>query len=290
MRTKSCFAAIAFLTICILFFTGCMQAPVEGPSYTVDQGGVLRITGIIPVFEEKILEEQDNVTVSELTFHNLGTPVHTLLASPDYPVASIVFVPGAGVPAAGHTGRAVEYANQGIAFLVMDVRGNGGETQGDPFSIEKDYNRFMSGTWPQTYAVILDIMEARRLMEDRFAAPVYVAGESRGGMYAALAAAADPDFFGYFGVSTGGYDQIGSQYTGDAGRFLKSIDPEFAVGRISPRPVFVLHASPDSVIPFENGKRLARRAGETGQFIPFNGTHGMNEDADRIITGMILTF
>jgi fermentation-respiration switch protein FrsA (DUF1100 family) len=134
------------------------------------------------------------------------------------------------------------------------------------------------------------MMEARRLMEDRFAMPVYVAGESRGGMYAALAAAADPDFFGYIGVSTGGYGQIGSQYTGDAGTFLKSIDPEFAVGRISPRPVFILHAPPDSIIPFDDGKRLAGRAGETGQFIHFNGTHGMNEDADRIIQGIILTF
>jgi uncharacterized protein len=80
---------------------------------------------------------------------------------------------------------------------------------------------------------------------------------------------------------------IGSEHStrGQAGRFLQSIDPEYAISRITPRPVWVLHATPDTVIPFDDGKRLAGRAGEPKQFIPFNGTHGINEEADRIYQG-----
>jgi hypothetical protein len=41
-------------------------------------------------------------------------------------------------------------------------------------------------------------------------------------------------FTGYFGVSARGFDRIGAQYPGQAGRFLQSIDPEYAISRITP--------------------------------------------------------
>lgn len=287
MKTRLVLAA---MILCVLFFTGCTQAPEETVHYSVDNTGTLQITSIPPVFEEKILWNEENVTLSAITIHDLDTPVYTLFATPEQPFAAIIFVPGAGVPAEGHRSRAVEYAKQGIAFLVVDVRGNGGKTPGEPYSIPEEFDHFSSGAWPQTYAVVLDLIEARRIIRERYPVPVFAGGESRGGMYAALAAAADPEFSGYFGISTGGYDQIGAQYPGEPGRFLQSIDPEYAIGRITPRPVWVLHAMPDTIIPFEDGKRLAGRAGEPKQFIPFNGTHGINEDADRIIRGALLTF
>lgn len=278
------------MLFCILFFTGCMETPAQTAYYSVDDTGALQITSTIPVFNEKIQWKEGDVILSTITIRDLDTSVYTLFATSEQPIAAIVFVPGAGVPAEGHRTRAVDYAKRGIAFLVVDVRGNGGETPGEPFSIPSDYERFSSGAWPQTYAVVLDLIEARRIIEDRYSVPVFVGGESRGGMYAALTAAADPAFAGYFGVSTGGYDRIGAQYAGEPGRFLKSIDPEYAIGRITPRPVWVLHATPDTIIPFEDGIRLAGRAGEPKQFIPFNGTHGINEDADRIIRETILIF
>jgi hypothetical protein len=216
--------------------------------------------------------------------------VNAIFATPEHPAAAIVFAPGAGVPAEGHRARAMDYAAHGIAFLVVDIRGNGGKTPGYPYSIQTDYDRFLAGGWPQTYAVALDMSEAQRFIRDRYQVPVFAGGESRGGMYAAVAAAADPDFSGYIGVSTTGFNLSGSQYTGDAGRFLNSIDPEYEISRISPRPVWILHAIPDTIIPFADGKRLAGRAGEPSRFIVFNGTHGINEDADRIIQAAVLTF
>lgn len=289
MRMISCLVLAAVLSGTLLF-TGCIQSPEPGATYSVDNAGVLQITATTPVFKEKILSEEGNVTLSTITLRDLDIPVYTLFATPEQPVAAIVFVPGAGVPAEGHRSRAIAYAKEGIAFLVVDVRGNGGMTPGVSYSIPEEFDRFSSGAWPQTYAVVLDLVEARRIIRDRYPVPVFVAGESRGGMYASLAAAADPGFAGYFGVSTGGFDRIGAQYPGQAGRFLHSIDPEYAISRITPRPVWVLHATPDTVIPFDDGKRLAGRAGEPKEFIPFNGTHGINEDADRIIRGKVLTF
>lgn len=144
------------------------------------------------------------------------------------------------------------------------------------------------GLAPDYMRVALDMSEARRLIQDRY--QVFASGESRGGMYAAVAAAADPEFSGYIGVSTTGFNLSGSQYTGNASRFLNSIDPEYEISRISPRPVWILHAMPDPIIPFADGERLAGRAGEPKQFSVFNGTHGMSQDADRIIQETVLTF
>jgi uncharacterized protein len=284
------YLVVAAMLMGIILFTGCTQAPAEKAHYSVDDAGVLQITSTAPLFEERVLREEGNVTLSAITIRDLDTAVYTLFATPKQPVAAIVFVPGAGVPAEGHRTRAMEYAQEGIAFLVVDVRGNGGMTPGEPYSIPAEFDRFSSGAWPQTYAVVLDVIEARWIIGDRYTVPVFVGGESRGGMYASLAAAADPGFSGYFGVSTGGFDRIGAQYPGEPGRFLRSIDPEYAISRITPRPVWVLHAMPDTIIPFIDGKRLAGRAGEPKQFIPFNGTHGINEDADRVIRETVLTF
>jgi fermentation-respiration switch protein FrsA (DUF1100 family) len=278
------------LVLGLIAGAGCLQAAGESPVYTVGPTGDLHIVTSPPIIAGEVRSERGNITLSELVLNDLGTPVNAIFATPEDPVAAIVFAPGAGVPAEGHQARALDFAAHGIAFLVVDVRGNGGRTEGYPYSIQTDYNRFLAGAWPQTYAVALDMSEARRVIQDRYQIPVFASGESRGGMYAAVAAAADPEFSGYIGVSTAGFNLSGSQYTGNAGRFLNSIDPEYEISRVSPRPVWVLHAMADRIIPFSDGERLAGRAGEPKQFIVFNGTHGMNEDADRIIQETVLTF
>ncbi|MDD1658770.1 MAG: alpha/beta hydrolase, partial [Methanomicrobiales archaeon] len=104
---------------------------------------------------------------------------------------------------------------------------------------------------------------------------------SNGGRYAAIAVAADPGFSGYIGVSTSGFDLAGNKYSAEnVSRFLLSIDPDHAIGKIAPRPVWIFHSRQDPIIPFAQGEALFSHARSPKEFIVFNGTHGENGEVD----------
>jgi fermentation-respiration switch protein FrsA (DUF1100 family) len=268
--------ALGVLLVVVLAAAGCTAAP----SYTVADDGTLSLSVPAPSYDETVLNTTGNVTVSEIVLHR-DVEVACLLAAPADPQAGIVYAPGAGVKKEAHLDRAVRYAEAGIAFLVVDVRGNGGETPGHPLDFDADFEAFGKGEWPQTYAVAADMIAAREVLAARCpGTPVHAMGSSNGGRYAEMAAAADPAFSGYIGVSTSGFDRAGDGYAGDARRFLLSVDPSVSVASISPRPVVVFHAPDDPVIPFADGRALYEAAKEPKEFVPFNGTHGVNAEVD----------
>jgi dienelactone hydrolase len=223
------------------------------------------------------------LTLSEIRFRLVDADIYGLLAAPPQPKAAVVLVPGAGVTKEGHAGRAKAYALQGYAVLVLDARGHGGRTAGYPMNVEEDYGRFQAGTWPQTYAIAADIVGCRMFLTERYHVPVYALGESNGGRYAIIAAAADPGFAGVAGVSTSGFGLAGMDYEGDAARFLLSIDPDHAVPALAGRSIWIAHSKADSIIPYEDGVALFDRAGEPKHFIESHGGHGINEEVDRIL-------
>jgi hypothetical protein len=61
MKLISCLVLAAVLSGTLLF-TGCIQSPEQRATYSVDNAGVLQITATTPVFEEKVLSEEENVT------------------------------------------------------------------------------------------------------------------------------------------------------------------------------------------------------------------------------------
>lgn len=270
------------LVVMLLLAAGCLGTPAsQDPSYAVDEAGTLILAVPPPDAAVTVLEERGCVTVSSITFRNGDdTDVHALLAEPDRPAMGVVFAPGAGVPAAAHRERAVRYAEAGIAFLVVDLRGNGGETPGEPFNLDQDYRRFAAGEWPQYYRIVADLSGARQVLTGRTGVGVVAMGSSNGGRYAAVAAATDPGFAGYIGISTSGFGRAGGRYAGDARRYLLSIDPDACVGSITPRPVTIFHAEDDPIIPYADGQALFDHAGEPKAFIAFNGEHGICSEVD----------
>jgi dienelactone hydrolase len=223
-------------------------------------------------------------------FRSVDRDVFGLLAAPEAPQYGIVLAPGAGVTKVDERSRAQVYAEAGCACLVLDLRGNGGETAGAPFSLQPDYQRYVKGEWPEVYATVCDLSSARQLLASRYAIPVYAMGASNGGRWAALAAEADPGFAGYIGVSTSGFDLAGNEDTGSTRQFLLSIDPEHSIARIAPRParpVYLFHSRGDPIIPYEQGQALFDRAEEPKTFISFNGTHVENAEVDREIMARI---
>jgi hypothetical protein len=272
------FVILAVLMGGLILGTGCTGTGNGGASWSVTGDGYLSLTCPAPAsVNDQVIERNASLTLSEVSFHDIDEEVYGLLAAPENPRGAVILAPGAGVTKERERERVEGYAMAGCAALVLDLRGNGGETGGRGFSPEQDFLAFNAGSWPEFYKTVCDLSAARGVVSRWWRVPVYAMGASNGGRYAAIAAAADPGFSGYIGVSTSGFGLAGNQYSAEnISRFLLSIDPDHAIGKIAPRPVWIFHSRRDPVINFTLGEELYSRAGNPKEFIVFNGTHGEN--------------
>ncbi|MDD5142297.1 alpha/beta hydrolase [Methanoregula sp.] len=281
---------LAAVLIAAAAFAGCSGTGTKA-SYSVDSSGALSVTCAPVTTSEDVLFSNETYTKTRIVMHTQTGDVVTYLSAPKQPKAAIVYVPGAGEKPEGHEARMLQYAQAGYAFLFVDIRGRGGETDGIPFGqqlIQQDFTKFQSGEWPQYYLTICDLVNARKMLSGRFSVPVYAVGSSNGGRYAAIATGVDKDFAGYVGISTSDWgilDAFTTQgYSGDPIRFAASLEPSTYFAKISPRPVWIFHNATDPIIPFESGTAFYDKAGEPKTFTEFSGDHGINSDVDsRII-------
>jgi hypothetical protein len=278
----------AFLVV-LAALAGCTGTPALS-TFTVDNNGVLSLSCAPVTTTEEVLFSNETYTKSKIVFHTDSGDVATYLGAPELPKAAIVYAPGAGEKLSGHEERMARFASAGYAFLFVDTRGNGGETAGIPFSpqlIQQDYAKFGKGEMPQYYMSVCDLISAQRMLNGRYKCPVYAAGSSNGGRYAAVAAGTDPAFAGYVGISTSDWglknSLIQQSVTGNKLQFATSLEPSTYIGKISPRPVWIFHAKTDPIIPFENGKQFFDKAKEPKTFIEFSGDHGINPNVDEQI-------
>jgi len=280
---------IAIIIVMFLACSGCTSIPGTGekPAYSVDTRGTLSVTCAPVTTDEEVLFSNETYTKTRIVINTQSGDIVTYLAAPKNPKAVIVYAPGAGERISGHEERMVQYAAAGYAFIFVDTRGNSAETPGSPFSpqlVQQDYSRFEKGDWPLYYLSICDLVNAQKIISDRFSVPVYAMGSSNGGRYAAVAAGVDPQFAGYVGISTSDWgllDSILQQgYSGDPVRFATSVEPSTYFGKITPRPVWIFHAKGDPVIPYAKGKEFFDSAQEPKTFTDFSGDHGINSDVD----------
>lgn len=275
-------AAVLCLVLALLLLAaGCSSAPAQD-SFTLDGDGRLGIDlAPSPAPNVTVLDATPNATLSRVVFAAPdGVPVTAYLAAPADPTAAVVYVPGANEPVTGHATRFSSYPAAGIAFLYLDVRGNGFETPGRPVNLDADYAAFRQDRWPQSYRFVADAMRARAYLATTCDCPVWAVGSSNGGRYAAIAAALDPGFAGYAGVSTSGSGAARPGDRQEAQRFERSVDPATCIGSIAPRPVVLYHSRTDTVIPFARGQALFGAAREPKAFVAFNGSHGIDPGVD----------
>lgn len=250
------------------------------PSYAVDSAGHLSLQRSPSAVNETVLIQNSTLTLSQVMLITPEGNVSCLFSTPAHPKAAFVFAPGAGEGGIGHLPQMVRYAGAGYAFLFVDIRGNGGETGGYPLDPQKDYLQFRAGAWPEYYLTVADLSDARAYLNRTLGVPVMAIGSSNGGRYAAIAAAVDPAFAGYIGVSTSSFAVPAEGAPEDARRFLASIDPGTYLGSISPRPVWIFHAKSDPIIPYADGQKFFSHAEDPKEFIVFDGDHGMNSEVD----------
>ncbi|EHQ34949.1 hypothetical protein Metlim_0827 [Methanoplanus limicola DSM 2279] len=272
----------------ILFSCGCSENVPES-GYSVSEYGILSVDNSAYSASSTVISQKDGITSEEVVISAEGaTPFYSVLTYPQNPSCAVVFAPGAGVSAADHNSRAVSYAESGIAFLAVDIRGNGGKSEGYPLDISKDLGYYLNGEVPQYFRIVGDLTYGERYLSERFGVPVYAVGSSNGGRYAAIAAAADGNFSGYFGVSTSGFLFPEGDYSAATLRFIRSINPDNYIGMISPSPVYIFHSPDDTIIDFEYGQAFYGLAEEPKEFIAFNGNHGLNGEVDEGIINILL--
>jgi fermentation-respiration switch protein FrsA (DUF1100 family) len=205
------------------------------------------------------------------------TYIYGLLAMPvaKTKVPGIVLLPGGGVSKEGEFSRADIMAKLGYAVLVIDQRGIG-QTAGYYLNMEQDYQVFSQGNEPIQHLSVFDALRSFDVLRDIDGIDkdnIAIVGESMGGRYAIIAAALDPRLKGVIGISTSGFDvkKDNSPYNS----YLLSIDPDHYVSKISPRKVFMLHATNDTVIPMQNAKYTFNLANEPKKFYIAEGCgHG----------------
>jgi len=292
MLTMRSLLAIGVIMILFLACAGCTGTPGPSgnsakPSYSVDNKGILSVTCAPVTTSEEVLFSNETYTKTRIVMHTHSGDVVTYLGAPKNPKAAIVYAPGAGEKISGHEERMVLYAADGYAFMFVDTRGNGAETPGIPFSpqlVQQDYTRFENGDWPQYYLSVCDLVNAQKIISNRFSVPVYVMGSSNGGRYAAVAAGVNPQFTGYVGISTSDWGLLDSMiqqgYSGAPVRFATSIEPSTYFTKITKRQIWIFHAANDPIISFASGKQFFDLAQEPKTFIKFSGSHGINNDVD----------
>jgi uncharacterized protein len=294
---------IIALAVCFVLCSGCTSGEGSatttggnGPavSYSLSDEGRLNVKSVDYSYSlGNVTNAGENgaVKVSEILMKDGEKEVYTVLAEPENqnPKAGLVFAPGAGVSADSHLNRSIEYAESGIAFMVVDVRGNGGKTPGVLLNFQNEFNMAVAGETPQYYSIVFDLIAAKDYLKEIYGEdfPVYVMGSSNGGRYAAIAAAVDPGFAGYFGVSTSGYEYEEGVNGQDVDLFMKSVDPDTYIAEISPAKTVIFHAPDDDIIDYDYGLEFFNKASEPKDFVAFNGTHGINGEVDDYVKNML---
>ena len=264
---KAKYIHISIILAIILYIIWPYIATQPKEKYEVSVNGFLSYTNRPPVkYTENYLQEDSNRLLKKIVFESSDANIYSLLGVPKKAGSKAAFIvlPGAGMrKEVALDGLAKDLNDLGFVTITLDQRGIG-ETQAQVNSIDSDARIFLEGKEPIQHKMIYDVLRAYDFLKglpDVDAEKIYAAGESMGGRFAIIAAGMESGIKGVLGVSTSGYK---NQVTGnpEVDRFLKSIDPDTYVGKISPRPLVMVHSTNDTVIPYALAKDTFSRAGE----------------------------
>ncbi len=228
----------------LLLSAGCVQSH----GFMVEDGRA-SWPAVTPVESEfSLIKQGEGFTTYRVVFENLGTDVAGLYVEPGEIKAGAVVIPGALVRKEQVSDLYSLLAREGIACLVLDVRGTG-ETPGGETEAES-IKAFSAGKPSEPHKVVWDIIAAERILRDRLGGKqVIIAGESNGGRFGIIAASQTGG--GVLVISTAGYG-MGQPYD-ERTSFYKSIDPDTYASAVS--RLTMVQPKSDPAIPLYNAKR-----------------------------------
>ncbi len=242
-------------------------------------------------FTEAVIGTGDDYVLKKIVYKSRDIEIYALLRLPKGAgkVPAVVIVPGAGVLKEHRQDFAEKLVKMGYASIVLDQR-TFGETGGTVPPIREDIESFKNKREPVHHLFVYDVLRAGdvlRAQPEIDSERIAFIGESMGGRFAIIAGAIDKDIKGVIAISTGGYgfnDATLWNYEKDEVTFLKSIDSDNYVDKISPRKFVTFHFTDDEVVPFKSGETTFKSAKEPKKMYTLNGTiHGYNPELDPYI-------
>jgi hypothetical protein len=262
-------AAVVALLLGWYFFPDSTSAE-NGRDWAVSEEGILEYKVSMPQYNLSPPENDGNTTLSDVQFQSRDAQNAALLRIPwpkldadgkNRSLPGIVLLPGATVTKEREQKLARHLADLGYASITLDQRNLGAvDAQGD-------LQMFLKGEEPTEHKMVYDAMTAAEILRSQPEIDperIIYAGESNGGRFAIIACALDPAAKGVLAISTCGYGTdaaIASQGVTDRDliRFYRSIDPETYLGKITPRPLVMIHSRNDTVIPYQLAERTYAR-------------------------------
>jgi len=285
---------IAVVVLSLLFSNGLLGG---GSDWRVTDDGLLQYSVSAPKYQPEFIEEADNSTLYAVSFVSRGKRMDALLRMPwtnrsgadgeikdsninsrnintnninssisdsnkGKGIAGIVLLPGATVTKEREQGFAKFLSGLGFASITLDQRNLGGTDQ------QGDWQMFLQGVEPTEHKMVYDALAAAEILraqQNVDPSRIIYAGESNGGRFAIIACALDDRARGVLAISTCGYgtdDAVSAGRLTDPEmiRFLRSVDPETYLARITPRPFAMIHSRNDTVISFDYAEDTFARA------------------------------
>ncbi|MBI4021476.1 MAG: alpha/beta fold hydrolase [Candidatus Aenigmarchaeota archaeon] len=268
--------------VVVLAAAALLAWPQAADQYAVSATGMVTYSLQNPAFTVTPLPDGSQ----EIVFTSRDWPVHGIYAAPATPGVHPAFVvlPGGNVRKEDeHRGLARDLRDLGFATLTLDQRGIG--ATGGPFPpLEDQFTAFANRNEPEYHKMVADAIAAARVLAalpDVDPDAVFIAGVSMGGRVAIIAAAQDKGIGGVLAVSTGGFPAVAG-LPAEQERFLASINPDAYVASLAPRPLVMIHAEQDPVIPLTAAEQTYALARQPKEFFSvLDAGHGYYTDRDR---------
>ena len=264
-----------FLLIFIVFYSVSFQNSLAREIY-IDSKGFLSLQNPPLKYEISLYEKNENFSIFLLKYESSGQNIYGFIVEPriNSRAPAAVLLSGAGVDKLSELTLAKIIASQGYIILTIDQRGVG-QTDGYFPSFEEDYQSYLNNKIPIQHLIIQDAIIAVNILKklDKVdPSNVFAVGESLGGRIAVIAASIDRSLKGVIAISTAGYHYTGSSKS-KQDIFINSIDPDNYIGKISPRPVFMLHNLYDKNIILDSAKITFAKAKEPKSLLIVNDSN-----------------
>lgn len=275
------FALVFTAVMGFFIYAWYMQLPSNSEKlWSVDDAGKLSFTdrGRVEGYAS-VLENGNNYTLEKVVYKSFGDDVYALLRKPkDVTKPPVVIVlPAATITKEADTSMAEALCNMGYASLTLDKRGLGetqGTSEGDFDSGIKDY---INGGDPVQYKQVYDALKGLDYVKSRAdldGSDVAILGESRGGMWAIVAAGEEPQFKGVITVSSSDFTMPDTN-NASVIKYINALMPSKYLGNIPPRKLAMFQFDGDKYVPMADGKALFDNASEPKAWHVYNGTtHG----------------
>lgn len=266
----------AVIGILLLFSDGLLSG---GSDWRVTDEGMLQYSVSTPEYQQKPIEDENDSTLYAVSFASKDQPIEALLRIPlangskadrgnaggkteSDSLPGIVLLPGATVTKEREQGLARYLSSLSFASITFDQRNLGGTDQ------QGDWQMFLQGDEPTEHKMVYDALAAAEILRSQPEVDpnrIIYAGESNGGRFAIIACALDARAKGVVAISTCGYGTDEAVTSGrltdpEMIKFLRSIDPETYLGKITPRPFVMIHSRNDTVISFTYAEETYAKA------------------------------